>query len=136
MQVPFEGGCACGQIRYRVSAEPVAMVNCHCRACQRASGGAGSNIVVVRQSDYQLLKGAPKSHLSKSDGGNEVKRWFCGECGSPLYSLSDRRGEFVLLKVGSLDDPSGFKPMVDVWTSAAQPWAHIASGVAIPKDAP
>jgi len=34
------GGCACGAVRYEYSADPVFMGNCHCRDCQRTTGGA------------------------------------------------------------------------------------------------
>ena len=42
MEAPsdFSGGCACGGVRYDCSSAPAAMVNCHCRDCQRAGGGA------------------------------------------------------------------------------------------------
>ena len=34
------GGCACGVIRYEVTAEPIVTFNCHCRDCQKTTGGA------------------------------------------------------------------------------------------------
>ena len=43
MSKPYTGGCACGAIRYEISAEPIAMNDCQCRDCQRTSGaGHGS----------------------------------------------------------------------------------------------
>ncbi|RYE59425.1 MAG: aldehyde-activating protein, partial [Rhizobiaceae bacterium] len=38
MHEPFTGGCTCGAVRYTVTGEPVAMVDCQCRQCQRESG--------------------------------------------------------------------------------------------------
>lgn len=34
----YAGGCACGDIRYEMAGDPVAMLNCQCRQCQRDSG--------------------------------------------------------------------------------------------------
>jgi hypothetical protein len=45
MNEPYTGGCACGAIRYEVSAEPVVMSDCQCRQCHRDSGtGHGSHL--------------------------------------------------------------------------------------------
>ena len=30
--------------------------------------------------------------------------------------------EVVVIKVASLDDPSWFRPMADIWMGSAQPW--------------
>jgi len=35
-----KGGCACGAIRYELTADPMIVHACHCRDCQRITGGA------------------------------------------------------------------------------------------------
>ena len=35
-----KGGCACGAIRYELLADPMIVHACHCRDCQRITGGA------------------------------------------------------------------------------------------------
>ena len=48
MADPYTGGCACGAVRYKVSAEPAVMVDCQCRQCQRDSGtGHQSHLTFV-----------------------------------------------------------------------------------------
>ena len=56
---PFSGGCACGEIRYECTAEPMMMLNCHCRDCQRSSGGPFSSFVVVPTAAFELRQGTP-----------------------------------------------------------------------------
>ena len=51
MTALFSGGCACGSIRYVCARAPVAMLNCHCRDCQRSSGAPFASGVVVLVSD-------------------------------------------------------------------------------------
>ncbi len=137
MPKTFSGGCACGAIRYEVSAEPLAMLNCHCRDCQRASGGGSSSVVAVPAAAFALVKGEPRYWSTRGDAGHVARRGFCPTCGSPLVAGSSRMPDVVVLKVASLDDPSGFRPMADIWTSSAQPWDHMDPALPkVPKDLP
>ena len=124
MVAPFSGGCRCGAVRYEASAEPIAVMECHCRDCQYASGGSHTTAVVVPAAAFRLTQGTPTRYASKGDSGNEVARNFCGACGSPLFS-EPPRGAIMVVKAGSLDDPSWLKVGGALYTSSAQPWAHI-----------
>ena len=124
MAAPFSGGCRCGAVRYEVSAEPIAVMDCHCRDCQYASGGSHTTAVVVPAPAFRITKGTPKRFASKGDSGRDIARGFCGDCGSPLFS--EPPGDTLrVLKAGSLDDPSWLKVGGALYTSSAQPWAHI-----------
>jgi hypothetical protein len=125
MPTSFSGGCACGAIRYECSTDSPLMGNCHCRDCQRASGGAFTAVVVVPAASLKLLQGEPKYHVVKADSGNWASRGFCPDCGSPLFAKSEATSGFIAIKAGSLDDPSWFKPMVDIWTASAQAWDYM-----------
>jgi len=122
----FSGGCACGAIRYECSAAPAAMVNCHCRDCQRAGGAGYSPTVVVPKSHLRILVGQPMLYERLGASGNTATRAFCGECGSPLFAWSSARPEMAGIRAGSLDDPSWFGAQTDVWTRSAQPWDVLA----------
>src|SRR2546429_1444845 len=86
---PFSGGCACGAIRYESTAEPVAMLHCHCRDCQQSSGGPFSSFVVVPTKAFKLLQGSPRFHASPSEAGGMTRRGFCPDCGSPGFGKPD-----------------------------------------------
>jgi hypothetical protein len=118
---PFSGGCACGAIRYESTAAPVMMLHCHCRDCQRASGGPFSAFVIVSSDAFRLTQGTPRYHASPSEAGGMTHRGFCSECGSPVAVKPDAVPQFVAIRAASLDDPSWFKPQVDVWTCDAVP---------------
>lgn len=136
MVAPFQGGCRCGAVRYEVSAEPFAVMNCHCRDCQYASGGGFTTAVVVPKPAFKLTKGTPKRHTVKGDSGKDIARSFCGDCGSPLFSEPPDAPIWVV-KAGSLDDPSWLKMSGALYTNSAQPWAHIdASLMAFEKMPP
>ena len=119
---PFSGGCACGAIRYEATAEPVMMLNCHCRDCQRSSGGPFSSFVVVPAESFKLVKGTLRFHGSPSEMGGLTRRGFCAECGSPIQGQPDAAPHIVAIRTASLDDPSWFSSQAEVWTSDAHPW--------------
>jgi hypothetical protein len=120
--LPFTGGCACGAIRYECIALPLRMVNCHCRDCQRASGSGYSPTLIMAASSVRLLRGTCHKHPTVAESGNIAQREFCGACGTPLFSASLARPEFLGVRAASLDDPSWFAPEADVWVESAQPW--------------
>ncbi|CAN5299642.1 GFA family protein [soil metagenome] len=126
----FEGGCLCGQVRYSVPEPPHAVAVCHCRDCQKQSGSAFS-LIAMYPRDGVAISGT-LSHIGvTSEGGNPVDRYFCGQCGSPIYSevKSLRDAGLILIKAGTLDDPLRIAPGAHYWVSSKQDW------VALPADA-
>lgn len=133
----FTGGCACGAVRYECSAAPLVMLTCHCRDCQRASGGGSSPVVAVPAAALTLERGEPRWYAVRGDAGHTARRGFCAECGSPLLAGSSRMPDVVVIKAASLDDPSWFSPVADLWTSSAQPWDVMDPKLPkVPKDLP
>jgi hypothetical protein len=123
MPTKFTGGCACGAIRYEVSAEPIVMFNCHCRDCQRASGGPYTAVVYVPAKAFGITKGTPCFYNTPSEAMGHNKRGYCPECGSRLFGGVTDQG--CGITASSLDDLSLYKPQFEIWTSDAQPWDHM-----------
>ena len=59
MQFPTGGGCLCGNLRYRLSAAPLAAMHCHCDNCRKASGAAMLTWLTVNEADLEWLSGKP-----------------------------------------------------------------------------
>jgi hypothetical protein len=125
LTTPYFGGCACGEIRYECTSAPVMMVHCHCRDCQRASGGPFSSFVIVPAAAFELRQGALRFHASPSEMGGQTHRGFCSKCGSPIQGQPDAAPHIVAIRTASLDDPSWFHLQMDVWTSDAHSWDHM-----------
>lgn len=134
--LPITGGCLCGAVRYSVSAPPIAVRQCWCRDCQYwASGSATVNAVF--EVDKVAMTGALTTFVSTADSGNTMRRGFCPACGTPVTSASDARPEYVILRVGTMDQPSLVPPAMTIWTDSAPAWAHHDPGLsATPKGAP
>jgi len=115
------GSCLCGTIKYSFQGAPVMTGVCHCRDCQKQTGTSFSIIQGVPLPALTVT-GTPKVITTRGVSGGAVKRHFCGDCGSPLYSLVEEVPGLAFLKAGTLDDVSRLAPQAQLWCSTAQPW--------------
>ncbi len=115
------GGCLCGAIRYECDSGPTFAGNCHCKDCQRSSGGPYTPAMFFRASAVHIT-GSPRYFQSRGDSGRMIERGFCGDCGSQLFSKLESLPEILGIKAGTLDDGTAFKPTVDFFVASAQPW--------------
>jgi len=122
------GGCICGGIRYECNADPILMCNCHCRDCQRASGGAYAALIGVARSAVKIT-GSVKYYEPVRDSGKPIKRGFCSNCGARLFGLPSVLPDVTIIMAASLDDPSIFKPSGDYFVASAQPWDYMNPAV-------
>jgi hypothetical protein len=125
MSVPYTGGCACGGIRYEISAEPMMSVDCQCRDCQHMSGtGHGSYLIFPERGDVQL-NGKSAHWDVAGDTGNVKTRAFCLTCGSPVYMTFAAAPQFFTVHAASLDDPDRYAPQMVLYTSRGHAWDWI-----------
>jgi hypothetical protein len=127
MSLPLTGSCLCGAIRFTVDAPVSELRACHCTACQKASGAGGSVNAVVPVSRFNITQGTPKRYDAKADSGRTLHRYFCGDCGSPIYSQrATEHKDLVVVRAGLFDrkDP-GMQIKAHIWTRSAAPWAHM-----------
>lgn len=130
MTTPLTGGCMCGAVRYKCSAEPMATGNCHCRDCQQAGGGAFVSALAM-PADAVKITGEVKYFDVATDSGNTSSRGFCPECGAWVFGGSTGMPGLMTVMAGSLDDPDRFAPGMNIFASSARPWARMDP--ALPK---
>ena len=125
MSKTYAGGCACGAIRYEISAEPMVMNDCQCRDCQRASGtGHGSYLTFPRRADVKLTGQA--SHWDMvADSGNVKTRGFCPSCGSPVSLTFSAMPDLFTIHAASLDDPGRYQPQMVTYGLRGHTWDHV-----------
>ena len=119
------GSCLCGAIRYTIGVPITELRACHCTNCQKASGAGGTVNAMIPSAAFHLTQGAPKRHTGIADSGRTLHRYFCGDCGSPIYSQRANTPEMLTLRVGSLDGGSDAKITAHIWTRSARPWFRI-----------
>lgn len=104
-KVSKSGGCQCGRVRYTAQVDPLDAYLCHCRMCQRATGGFAASFVNVLQAET-TWESEPEWYASSPIAA----RPFCAHCGTPLGFRFNEGSDKMDLTVGSFDDPSDFRP--------------------------
>lgn len=100
------GGCQCGRVRYVAEVDGDDAYLCHCRYCQRATGGVSIAFKNLPRTAVRWTGEAPDYYASSPI----AHRPFCSRCGTPLgFAFPD--GDNIDLTVGSFDDPSRFRPV-------------------------
>ena len=104
-KIEKSGGCQCGKVRYTVQVDPADAYLCHCKMCQRATGGFAAAFVGVKQAAV-AWQGEPDWYESSPI----ARRPFCSCCGTPIGFRFAEGSSNMDLTIGSFDDPSDFRP--------------------------
>ena len=117
------GGCQCGQIRYEVSGEPIALYRCHCTECQRQSGSAFGMSMWIKEGEFTITSGSLEKTTRTADSGGKIEAYFCRSCGVRIHTKAlGMNAENIVLKPGTLDLTDDLKPSTDIWLKSSQDW--------------
>ncbi|MGP3697966.1 GFA family protein [Rhodobacter sp. NSM] len=103
------GGCRCGRIRITAIGRPYRVGICHCLDCRKQHGALFHASAIFPQ-EAVTVEGEPRGHSG---------RFFCPDCGSPVFG---RSGDEVEVNLGSLDSPDLFAPTYELWTIRREAW--------------
>jgi hypothetical protein len=107
--MPRPGGCICGQVRYEVAGDPLRVTVCHCRWCQRATGGAFLIEPLFPRAAHRVTRGSLAVYDHRSEGsGKIIHVHFCANCGTKLFLQFERFPEICGVFGGTFDDPDWF----------------------------
>ena len=118
----WTGGCLCGAVRYRATADPLRAMICHCETCRRASGSAFLSFVHFPKASFAWEALEPTRYRSSAF----AERGFCPACGSTLSMHEEVLGDRVQVTLGSLDRPEEVRPDDHVWAQSRLPWLDVA----------
>jgi hypothetical protein len=125
----FDGGCACGEIRYRMEDKPLVVHCCHCHWCQRETGASFALNAMIESDRVTVLTGQPEKVVTPSNSGKGQTIWRCPSCKVAVwshYAGADDKLNFV--RVGTLDEAGRLSPDMHIFTSSKQPWVVIPDG--------
>lgn len=120
---PWEGGCMCGGIRFRVNAAPLLTMACHCTGCQKLSASAYSLTIAVPSGGFTLTRGEPVRGGMHGPHG----QLYCPHCKNWMFTHPHGLDFIVNLRATMLDEHHWYVPFVEVFTSEKLPWATTAA---------
>lgn len=125
LPLPLEGGCLCGDVRYRIDVPPSEVVHCHCGLCRRSAGAAFVTWLSVRADAFRYTAGAPAAYRSSP----RAVREHCARCGTSLSFRFDSPGDSIDVTAASLDRPELAEPGWHIWLESRLPWIRLDDGL-------
>lgn len=119
------GGCQCGAVRYAFYAPLEKAHVCHCRMCQRATGGLFAALAGGTLENFAWTRGTPSFFASS----NLARRGFCANCGTPLFFKYDAPDARIYATIGSLDEPEKAPIIRQYGIESRLPWVRFCDEV-------
>jgi hypothetical protein len=113
----YAGGCLCGQVRWAASGEPANIRVCHCRLCQRATGGPFFARAIFLEGGFEWSGAVTRWSTSP-----RIDRLSCARCGTPMFAEPKDAPARMGVSLATLDDRDALRPEVHIWVSEKLPW--------------
>jgi hypothetical protein len=119
-----EGGCACGEVRYRLRRSPLIVHCCHCLNCQRQTGSAFAINMLIESEYVDSLGREPERVAVPRSGTKRQQIYRCPVCKTAVWSTYSGQSVFFV-RAGTLDEPSAVTPDVHIYTRSKLPWVTL-----------
>jgi hypothetical protein len=110
---PYEGGCVCGAVRYRIDAPTIGARICHCRICQKSMAAP-----FAAQASFPASSLTRSGNTERYRTSQRLYRHFCPTCGTRVFFEPVDFPDRVAVPVATLDDPSAIEPEMHIWISS------------------
>jgi hypothetical protein len=124
MAKKYTAQCVCGEIKFEFDTNPTFIAVCHCLDCKKASGGEAATFFGVPEDDFTLVSSKSKAFQYMAQSGWRLERNFCPDCGARVFTNNlESFPRTVFVTIGSLDNPKGIEPMLEMFTKRRLDWA-------------
>ena len=120
--------CSCGALRVEVSADPDAVVACHCGECQRRTGSV-FGVGAYFKREHVHAEGHSKIYVRDGQEGRKLRQHFCPTCGTTVFWDADLRPDHIGVAVGTFHDSNFPPPTRSVWEESKHEWVAFARDV-------
>jgi hypothetical protein len=133
-QSPITGSCLCKAVQYTVTGNDKGSVLCHCSNCQKTTGSSFANNHRLTRAEINFTSGADVIKVyedSNTTSGNMLKRWFCPNCGSPIYLENGKFKGLIILYTGCIEGKTkDTKPTGELFAHNRRDWFSGVEGAA------
>ncbi len=120
-QPPYQGGCLCGAVRYRLNARPLGLNACHCDDCKKLTGAIHLLMVLAARDAFAQTGGEVERYRKHADSGREIDIVRCRTCGVRLWHEPLSAPNLIFIAAGTLDDSRWVVPTSHIWIEKAAP---------------
>lgn len=119
----LKGSCLCGAVGYEIDGELGKAMICHCGICRKSNGSAFAVNAPLAATTFRLVQG--ENSLGCYASSEDAQRYFCKNCGSPIYSARLSLPEMIRLRVGALDRDVPIEKGCHVYVASKAAWDDI-----------
>jgi len=119
----YHGKCLCGEVQIRIKGEISDIIHCHCSLCRKNSGTAFATNGFINSADFEIVSG--KKSLSQFSFQPGRNRYFCRNCGSPVYSSNEQDPSRYRIRLGILDSDIKERPISHNFVSSKANWEDL-----------
>jgi hypothetical protein len=124
----MKASCQCGQLTATLPGPTIAVVACHCIACQRRTGSP-FGLAAYYPHDQITIHGSAQRYDRKTDLDGIFENYFCATCGSTLYFRGTKNPDVTGIALGAVVDPHEMVPIRSVWEQSRHPWVSISTAM-------
>lgn len=124
MTALHEGGCLCGQVRWRATAGPANVRVCHCRLCQRWTGAPFFARAIFLAEAIERT-----GETTRWPTSPRIDRQSCARCGTPMFAEPKDPPFRLGVSLATLDDPAAIAPEAHIWVESKLPWVSLEDGL-------
>ena len=124
----LDGGCICGEVKYQITDEPLFTQACHCKDCKVLTGSS----FVVNTSVLEntlIVEGEVSTTKLTAGSGAASKAYFCGKCGTYVYTDYDSAVGRLNVRTKTLEDSDKFPPQAHIFVTDKDPWLKLSEDV-------
>jgi len=127
MSQTIKGSCMCQGIQFEYTGTPDRFSYCHCKMCQKFSGGAFGAFITLKRKDLHYIKG---EELRKEYSSSEwASRVFCSICGSSLEYIYHEMPEDVSISAGLFDEDPKIRASRHIFVKDKCKWFEITDKI-------